>query len=140
MSPSSIFLNSFLTQIIAKFSIILISLQANIDILYVCMCFLLESPEPQQCHECQEPQCQYNQQQQQNTTLQQQQAQHAHHQQQQQLQHLIQAQQHLMSQEQSYQTLPHIHQVHYTYSRRTSLDSNAIDVNMPFSHKKSTQY
>lgn len=26
------------------------------------------------------------------------------------------------------QAQPHIHQIHYTYSRRTSLDSNALDV------------
>lgn len=86
--------------------------------------FLLESPEPQQCHECQEPQCQYNQQQ----AQQQQQAQHQHHHPQQIQHHQIIQQQHMIPQDQTYQTLPHIHQIHYTYSRRTSLDSNAIDV------------
>jgi hypothetical protein len=30
------------------------------------------------------------------------------------------------------QTQPHIHQIHYTYSRRTSLDSNALDVRYLF--------
>lgn len=70
-----------------------------------------ESPEPQQCtdEQCQEPECQYNMQQQQ---LQQEQMQHQH-------QHQI---------IQPIQTQPHIHQIHYTYSRRTSLDSTALDV------------
>lgn len=66
----------------------------------------LESPEPQQCHECQEPQCQYNQHQPPKPP-----------------------QQIHISQDQIHQ-IPHIHQVHYTYSRRTSLDSNAIDVSI----------
>lgn len=75
--------------------------------------FLIESPEPQQCtdDQCQEPECQYN--------LQQQQLQQEQLQQQHQLHQIIQ---------QPIQTQPHIHQIHYTYSRRTSLDSNALDV------------
>lgn len=76
----------------------------------------LESPEPQQCtdEKCQEPECQYNMQ------LQAEQLQqHQQHQQQHQHQHQI---------IQPGQTQPHIHQIHYTYSRRTSLDSNALDV------------
>lgn len=72
---------------------------------------LIESPEPQQCtdEKCQEPECQYNMQLQQEQ-MQQQQQQHQHQ--------IIQP----------IQTQPHIHQIHYTYSRRTSLDSNALDV------------
>lgn len=83
-----------------------------------------DSPEPQQCtdEQCQEPECQYIQQQQllqQQEQLQQQQQQAAQMQQAQQQQH---------HQHQIMQTQPHIHQIHYTYSRRTSLDSNQLDV------------
>lgn len=75
-----------------------------IQLLFIFYTYIVESPEPQQCQDsqCQEPQCQYNQQQQQHQL--------------EQMQQLIQ------------NAPPHVHQIHYTYSRRTSLDSNAIDV------------
>lgn len=85
-----------------------------------------ESPEPQQCtdEQCQEPECQYNMQQQQ--LAQEQLAMQQQHMQNERFQH----HQHQLIQ--PIQTQPHIHQIHYTYSRRTSLDSNALDVRYLF--------